>query len=217
MEAWHKFRFVKNGYVISGTAALLLVFVLAGAGIYLWWPRRSSSLKLALSQSASARARRQRSICHKVLGVYASFILVRDCAHRSSTGVDWFQDGIFWITASPRPAKPQSTPMPEKTPPEHGDLLAEIESLVPDRRKRSFVPGQAARPRRESCHRAGRPARQRAYDAVSRAYSGEVLRFTPYAQSSLGHQACLWTLSWHTGMVGGIVRPADHLRRALWR
>ena len=42
LEAWHKFKFVKNGYVISGTAALLLVFLLAGAGIYLWWPRRVS-------------------------------------------------------------------------------------------------------------------------------------------------------------------------------
>src|SRR5437763_853034 len=40
MEAFHKFKFIKNGSVISGTAALLLVLMLASAGIYLWWPRR---------------------------------------------------------------------------------------------------------------------------------------------------------------------------------
>ncbi len=47
------------------------------------------------------------------------------------------------------------------------------------------------------------------------AYSGEVLRFTPYAQSSLGHRAYFWTLSWHTGMVGGFAGPLVLISGAL--
>jgi vanillate O-demethylase ferredoxin subunit len=47
------------------------------------------------------------------------------------------------------------------------------------------------------------------------AYSGEVLRFRPYAQSSLGHKAYFWTLSWHTGMLGGIGGPLILISGAL--
>jgi len=47
------------------------------------------------------------------------------------------------------------------------------------------------------------------------AYSGRVLRFTPYAQSSLGHRAYFWTLSWHTGMVGGFAGPLVLISGAL--
>src|SRR5437764_11056461 len=57
MEAFHKFKFIKNGSVISGTAALLLVLMLASAGIYLWWPRRLKCLKPALKPNPRLRGR----------------------------------------------------------------------------------------------------------------------------------------------------------------
>jgi vanillate O-demethylase ferredoxin subunit len=47
------------------------------------------------------------------------------------------------------------------------------------------------------------------------AYTGDVLRFAPYAQSSLGHKAYFWTLSWHTGLVGGLFGPALQVSGAL--
>ncbi len=36
------------------------------------------------------------------------------------------------------------------------------------------------------------------------AYSGKVLRFVPYADSSPGHKLYFWTLSFHMGTVGGL-------------
>jgi vanillate O-demethylase ferredoxin subunit len=209
MEAGHKFRFVKNGYVVSGSAALLLVFVLAGAGIYLWWPRRSGSLKLALKLNPRLRGRERTLNLHKVLGVYASFILVPTALTGVPQAFDWFQDGIFWITASPRPAKPQSTPTPGKTPLSMETCWQQLQSLVPDPAEALIrLPARPRDPVEILAIERGAPHANARTTLYLDAYTGEVLRFIPYAQSSLGNKACSWTLSWHTGMVGGLVGPA---------
>src|SRR5438552_4811043 len=47
------------------------------------------------------------------------------------------------------------------------------------------------------------------------AFTDEVLRFTPYAQSSLGHKVYFWTLSMHTGQIGGVLGPLVLITGAL--
>ena len=47
------------------------------------------------------------------------------------------------------------------------------------------------------------------------AWSNQVLRFTPYAQSSLGLKVYFWTLSMHTGQIGGLFGPLVLITGAL--
>ena len=216
MEAFHKFKFVKNGNVISGTAALLLVFMLAGAGIYLWWPRRLKSLKPALKPNPRLRGRERTINLHKVLGVYASLILVPTALTGLPQAFDWFQDGIYWITASPKPTKPESTPLPGKTKLEMETYWQKVQSLVPDPVEALIhFPAKARDPVEIFAIERGAPHANARTMLFLDAYDGGVLRFTPYARSSLGHQAYFWTLSWHTGMVGGVVGPAILVSGAL--
>ncbi|HYS09040.1 MAG TPA: PepSY-associated TM helix domain-containing protein [Myxococcales bacterium] len=215
-EALHKFKFVKNGYVISGTAALLLVFMLAGAGIYLWWPRRLKCLKPALKPNPHLRGRERTINLHKVLGVYASFILVPTALTGLPQAFDWFQNVIYWMTASPKPAKPQSAPLPGSTPLGMETYWRKLQSVVPDPAEALIhFPARPSDPVEIFAIERGAPHANARTLLFLDAYSGRVLRFTPYAQSSLGHRAYFWTLSWHTGMVGGVVGPSILISGAL--
>ena len=216
MESLHKFKFVKNGYVISGTAALLLVFMLAGAGIYLWWPRRLKALKSALKPNPRLRGRERTINLHKVLGVYASLILVPTALTGVPQAFDWFQDGIYWITASPKPPKPESTPLPGKTTLAMETYWQKLQALVPEPAEALIhFPARPRDPVEIFAIERGAPHANARTLLFLDAYSGRVLRFTPYAQSSLGHKAYFWTLSWHTGMVAGIAGPAILVSGAL--
>ena len=216
MESWHKFKFIKNGHVISGSAALLLVFLLAGAGLYLWWPRRLKCLKSALKVNPRLRGRERTLNLHKVLGVYASFILVPTALTGLPQAFDWFQEGIFWITASPKPAKPMSTPLPGRTPLGMETYSQTLQSLVPDPAEALIhFPAKPRDPIEIFAIERGAPHANARTMLFLDAYSGRVLRFTPYAQSSLGHRAYFWTLSWHTGMVGGFAGPLVLISGAL--
>lgn len=216
MESWHKFKFIKNGYVISGTAALLLVFMLGGAGIYLWWPRRLKCLKLALKPNPRLRGRERTLNLHKVLGVYASLILVPTALTGVPQAFDWFQNGIYWITASPKPAKPHSTPLPGGTPLSMETCWEKLQSLVPDPAEALIhFPARPRDPVEIFAIERGAPHPNARIMLFLDAYSGDVLRFTPYAQSSLGHKAYFWTLSWHTGLVGGFAGPLVLISGAL--
>jgi vanillate O-demethylase ferredoxin subunit len=218
VESWHKFKFIKNGFVVSGTAALLMVLLLAGAGLFLWCPRRLSlkCLKPALKPNPRLRGRDRTINLHKVVGVYASLILVPTALTGLPQAFDWFQDGIYWITASPKPPKPQSLPSPGKTPLEMEAYWQTLQGLVPDPAEALIhFPVRPRDPVEIFAIERGAPHANARTLLFLDAYSGRVLRFTPYEQSSLGHRAYFWTLSWHTGMVAGVAGPAILISGAL--
>ena len=207
---------MKNGNLIGGSAALLLVLLLAGGGIFLWWPRKLKCLIASLKPNPRLRGRERKMNLHKVVGVYASLILVPTALTGLPQAFDWYQDGIYWITASPRPPKPESTPVPGKAPLSVEAYRQKLLSLVPDPAEALIhVPAKPRDPVEIYAIERGAPHANARTTLFLDAYTGEVLRFTPYAQSSLGHKAYFWTLSWHTGMVGGVVGPFILLSGAL--
>jgi len=125
-------------------------------------------------------------------------------------------DGIYWITASPKPAKPESTPLPGKAQLGMEAYWQKLQSLVPDPDEALiYFPAKPRDPVEIFAIERGAPHANARTMLFLDAYSGEVLRFTPYAQSSLGHEAYCWTLSGHTGMVGGIGGPLILISGAL--
>jgi len=217
VTALHKLKFLGgNAHLVAGSLALLFALLLAGAGIYLWWPKCLKAVKHSLKPNPRLRGRERTINLHKVVGIYASLVLVPTALTGLPQSFDWYRDGIYRIAGSPKAAAPESTPIA-------GNKLLGMEAYW--RKLQSLVPD----PAEALIHWPEKPRDAVEIYAIERgaphpnarsvlyldAYTGDVLRFTPYAQSSLGHKAYFWTLSWHTGLVGGLFGPALQVSGAL--
>jgi len=217
LELLHRFRFMEGGSLITGTSALLLIFVLAGGGLYMWWPRRARAIKASLRTNPRLKGRERTLNRHKVVGLYASLIVALSALTGLPQAFDWYRNGVYRITGSPLPAKhPKSAPA-------HGARRLPMEAYW--QRAQALVPA----PREALLHFPAKPDDPVEIFLIARdaphanartmlfldAYSGKTLRFTPYADSSAGHKLYFWTISWHTGQVGGIFGPLVLLFGAL--
>ena len=96
------------GRRVVGVTTLLVVLLL-GTGLYLWWPRTTARLTSSLTLRWTAGWKRLNYDVHSVLGFYASWYLIVIAL----TGLVWsfslFHNALFWVTGSPPP--------PWKSPP----------------------------------------------------------------------------------------------------
>src|SRR5207248_8023223 len=67
--------FIEGGSLISGTTALLFVFVLMAGGLYLWWPRSLRALRGGVRLNPRLQGRDRSVNRHRVVGVYVSLIV----------------------------------------------------------------------------------------------------------------------------------------------
>lgn len=208
IEQIHRFRFMKNGSLITGTSALLFCFLLIGGGLVLWWPRTRNGWRHAFTLRSGAGRTVSSFHLHRVAGVCASAILLSMVLSGLPQAFDWYAHGVYAIVGSPAPAKP-----PKSTVPTSGATRLALESFWRTAQMLSpqpqdallHIPQQARAPvdmyliDRDAPHPNARTM------LFMDAYTGKVLRFTPYVQSSLGHKLYFWMLSWHTGLVGGLL------------
>jgi ferredoxin-NADP reductase len=217
VEQWHRIRFVDGGSLVAGTTALLFAIVLAAGGIYMWWPRRLRALRTAAKLNPRLSGRERTLNRHKIIGLYASLIVLSSALTGLPQAFDWYKNGIYRVTGSGAPEKkPSSTPVPgaERLPMEA--YWQRVLSLIPNPRETLIhFPSKPGDPveiytiARDAPHANARTM------LFLDAYSGAVLRYTPYKDSSLGHKVYFWTLSWHTGEVGGLFGPLVLLFGAL--
>ena len=162
----------------------------------------------SLKPNPRLRGRHRTLNLHKVVGIYASLILIPTALTGLPQAFDWYKNGIYWLTGSPIPSQPESTPIPGKQRLSMESHWQKLQSLVPDPIEALIhFPAKPRDPVEIFAIERGAPHANARTMLFLDAYSGNVVRFTPYAESSLGHRAYFWTLSWHTGMVGGIVGP----------
>jgi ferredoxin-NADP reductase len=206
LEKLHRFRFVEGGNLFAGTNALLFAIVLIGGGLYMWWPRRLRALKVAAKLDANLRGRERTLNRHKIIGLYASVIVLASALTGLPLSFDWYRNGIYSIMGSTPEKKPLATPpagaraLPMET------YWRQLQALVPN-------PGETlihfAEPRKPQVPIEIFTVARDAPHAFARTmlyldpYTGKVLRFTPYAQSSPGNKLYFWMLAWHMGQVGG--------------
>lgn len=216
-EQLHRFRFVDGGSLVSGSSALLLAVVLVAGGLYMWWPRRLRAWKSAATLNPRLGGRERTLNRHKIIGLYASLIVLSSALTGLPQSFDWYRNAIYWLTGSPQPER-----KPRSGPPRGAPRLP-MEALW--QRAQTLIPN----PRETLLHFPSRPRDPVEIFAIARdaphanartllfldAYTAEVLQFMPYAQSSLGHKLYFWTLSWHTGAIGGLFGPFVLLLGAL--
>jgi vanillate O-demethylase ferredoxin subunit len=206
IEQLHRFRFVDGGSLITGTNALLFATVLLAGGLYMWWPRRRSALRVAATLDSRLTGRHRTINRHKVIGLYVGLIVLSSALTGLPLAFDWYRDGVYALAGSkpekpPRVATPAATkPLPMETYWRH------VQALVPNPGE-TLIHFPLARKPGESLDIF--TVTRDAPHAFARTmiyldpYTDNVVKFTPYAQASAGHKLYFWMLSWHMGAVGG--------------
>ena len=209
IEQLHRFRFMKNGSLITGTSALLFAIILVIGGCILWWPGTLRGARRALTLQAPRAGGAARFLdLHKTIGPYAALIVLTCALTGLPQSFNWYRNAVYAIASSPPPQHP---------PPSH--IVSAGTSRLPMEDIWRKVQALAPNPRDALLHVPQRP--QDAVDIYTidqdaphvnartlitlDAYTGETLSFTPYAASSSGHKLYFWMLSLHTGYVGGWV------------
>ena len=217
LEQLHRFRFMEGGSLITGTSALLLVIVLAVGGLYMWWPRSVRAIKASFVTNPRLKGRERTLNRHRVIGLYASLIVASSALTGLPQAFDWYRKGVYAIAGSQPPAKPPKSAKAQGAP--------RLPMQAYWQRAQSLVPN----PREALLHFPAKPDDAVEIFMIARdaphanartllfldAYNGRVLKFTPYADASAGHKLYFWTISWHTGQVGGIFGPLILLLGAL--
>ena len=208
IEQMHILRYSEGEVVrsISGAASIIFGIALIVGGVYLWWPRRGG-VKRALMLDARLTGRARHLNRHQTIGVYASVILLMLTLTGLPLSFAWYREGLYQMTGSALPSKPAKSAVQagverlsmeafwqraQALMPHVADALLKFPADKPDAALEGFLIARGA-PHPNA----------RALLSLD-AYSGKVLRYTPYAASSLGHKLYFWTLSFHTGQIGGV-------------
>jgi len=207
IEQIHRFRFMKNGSLITGTSAIVFGVLLIGGGIALWWPRTRGNWRDAFSlRSGTVRAVSTYRL-HRTAGIYGSLILLSMVLSGLPQAFDWYAHGLYAIVGSPAPAKPPKSEVPAsgaaRLPLENFWQTAQALSPQP-RDALMHIPEKPRAPVEMYLIDRDAPHANARTMLFMDAYTGKVLKYVPYAQSSLGHKLYFWVLSWHTGLVGGV-------------
>jgi ferredoxin-NADP reductase len=210
MEEWHRFRFLKSTDVanfITGTAAIAMAFILVIAGIVIWWPRNLRSLKSAVTFRPHLRGRAFDLNLHQIVGLYASLVILAVAVTSLPLAFQWIRYGMFSAVGSPKPdPRPNaSAPVVGARPLSMGAFWERTQSLVPHPAEAVLqLPRKPRDPVEIYVIESDAPHKNARTYLYLDAYTGDVLRFEPYAATSLGNRIYRWSASLHSGEVGGV-------------
>jgi ferredoxin-NADP reductase len=207
-EKLHRFKFIDGevGAVADGTITLVFALVLIAGGLVVWWPPTLLALKSALKFRLHLRGLAFTLNLHNVVGIYTSLVLLLTTLTAVPISFHWAHDAIDWVTGSPaREPKPASMPVQGAQALPIESLWQRAQAMVP--RAREAVLRFPRNPLESiEVYLVGSDAphsNARSYLYLD-AYSGEVLKFTPYAQASPGFKVYSLLIPLHTGQIGGV-------------
>lgn len=207
LERLHRFRFVKDGNVVSGTCVMVFVFVLLAGGIALWWPAGRSGWKKAFRLDRRLPEPARTTNLHKTVGVYAAIIPLFSALTGLPLSFEWYQNAVYVVTGSPLPEPPprSSAALDAKRLPVEA-IWRQLRTVDPDTSEALIrFPVKPDDPVEILTIGADAPHPNAYSTLYLDAYSGKILSFTPYRASSTGHRLYFWMLSAHTGLIGGAV------------
>ncbi len=205
-EQWHRFLLLgQAGRFIARAGAMLTGFVLL-TGFYLWLPAVWRVVLTGLTLNFKLKGRAWHFNLHKVVGFYAGAVVLASELTGLPQSFDWLDHGVYrgW-GAAPTGAAGHSTPPPA------GAAGVTMQSWLEQAQR--LVPAAGALmiylPRKPDApveifamDRSAFHENARSYLFLD-AYSGAVLRVTPYAKSTRGVKFYLAAMSFHFGQFGG--------------
>jgi len=212
LEQLHRFRFVPNGNLVVGSSAIAFGLVLVIGGLVLWWPGTWRGARRALAlRTPRARGAARHIALHKTVGPYAAAIVLLLVLTGLPQSFDWYRNAVYRLTGSPLPEHPPAShevaPGTQRLPMQA--IWQKVQAL--DAQTHEVLlhfPLRAEDPVEIYAIDLDAPHPNARTLIALDAYTGDTLSFTPYAASNLGHRLYFWTLSIHTGYVGGWVGQA---------
>jgi vanillate O-demethylase ferredoxin subunit len=209
LEFIHKGQWAPPGGTIMGVGALSVVLILGAGGVFLWWPRNLRHFGRGFVMNRRLKGPAFTLVLHRTTGAWVVTFLMLSAL----TGIPNAFPGV--ITAMMRIGAPPSVAPLKSIPPEGArpkplalDKVWKIvtrlspeprEVLIPLTRRAPTDPLELFIIAADAPH-----ANARTYVDLD-AYSGKVLKFTPYREASIGAKIYYYGLSLHTGKLGGIV------------
>jgi ferredoxin-NADP reductase len=208
VEQLHRFKFIENADVtelIGGSISLVLALVMVGGGLAMWWPPNLKALKSSATLRLHLSGRAFDLNLHRTIGLYACLVILMSAVTSLTFTFEWARRAVFAATRSPGPAaKPtleaaNAALLPAET------FVRRALSIAPDAREIDLI--YPRRPRdaveidiveRDAPHPGAR-----GFLYVDPG-TGDVLRYEPYAASSMGNKVYRWLGSLHTGNIGGL-------------
>jgi len=208
IEKIHRFRWTPVGSYVTGTTALFLILVMAIGGLVLWIPPNRVAFQRHLKLTAGLKGRPKLLNLHRVTGVYASILLLLSAATGLPQAFPSAKNLVYKIAGSPLPVKPGSSPSYRS-----GDIRLPLDAiykdglaLAPDAQEIQFrYPIKATDPIEGLYIGQDAPhINARSFFYID-AYDGSIIEHTPHNTNSAGHKLYYWTLSWHQGLVFGLL------------
>jgi ferredoxin-NADP reductase/uncharacterized iron-regulated membrane protein len=209
-EQLHRFRFIESadvGNFITGSAAFVVLFAFVVGGLVVWWPATVQAFKRSFKPATHLKGRAFEVNLHRTIGLYASLVLLVVALTAMPIAFKRVRYAMYSATGSAMPApKPQSTKLSadmKRLPLE--TFWQRARTLVPDPLHAVLIyPRKESDPVEISLVAQGAPHPEAISSLFLDAYSGEVLRFEPYAQSGVGNKIYRWATALHMGYVGGL-------------
>lgn len=207
-EKLHRFKFIEGevGAAIDGTITLIFALVLIAGGLIVWWPPTLVALKSALKFRLHLRGIAFTLNLHNVVGIYSSLVLLVTTLTALPISFQWAHHAINWVTGSQaRESGPSSKLVEGAMPLPMESLWQRALALVPEP-KEAVVRFPRNPQEAVEVYLVGSDAphsNARSYVYLD-AYTGELLKFAPYAQSSPGYKVYSLLVPLHTGEIGGV-------------
>ena len=203
VEQLHRWRFIENGSLITGTTAILAAIVLGLGGLVMAIVLRTKPSLLVFRAGLSGTARTLD--IHKTIGLYVSLFIVGMAITGLPQAYDWYRKGIYTVMGSEMPKAPPKLEVPTGVQRQTYESLWQTgSSLVPGFSEALMhLPSDPRQPVDMYAIPAGAPHANARTLLWFDPYSGRTLKHIPYEQSSLGFKVYFWTLSLHSGKVGG--------------
>ena len=207
LEGWHRLLFVGSpdlAELVAGSLSLVVALVMVIGGLVVWWPPNLRALRGSFKFQWHLAGRAFDRSLHRTAATYAGLILLMSTVTSLTFTFGWARNALFLATGSPLPvAKPAvaaaaTAMLPAET------FIERARSLLPNARDVTLTYPRSARAAVEiyAIERDAPHPNARSYVYLN-PYTGDVLRFEPYAASSPGNKAYRWLGSLHTGGVGG--------------
>jgi uncharacterized iron-regulated membrane protein len=208
LEFIHRGQWSPVGGDFMGVGALSVVLILGMGGVFLWWPRNLRRFGRGFVIDRRLKAPALTLVLHRTTGAWVVTFLMISALTGLPNAFDGVKSAMMRIGAPERLAPLASVP-PNGAPPKPLALdkvwkivtrlsPAPREVLIPLTRHAPTDPLEIFIIAADAPH-----ANARTYLDLD-AYSGKVLKFTPYRESSIGAKIYYFGLSLHTGKIGGI-------------
>lgn len=213
LEYIHRMMFFADFKLVSGTiTAICFVFLVVG-GFLLWWPRSWREAKRSLTIDNRLRGMAFLLNLHKTFGLYAWVVLLVVTFFGTAMAFDWVKQSVYWATASEMPMNGRNAPRGGQQGEVDAKLALSLEELwqkaapvLDDPRDVTIrLPRRKGDPVQITAVEASAPHARARSELVLDGSTGEVKRFTPYAETSLGNKVYNWGVAIHTGQAGGWV------------